>query len=142
VKLWDVETGELARVFPGRTTADFSPDGKTIACPSATPSADGNVGKVDLYDLKEGSLVRSYFSERGPSKSSLLCVTFSPDGQLVAATDWNGTVTIWNVETGQRVRTIAEHEAGVLSAAFAPDGSMLATGSEDKTLRLWNLLTE
>ena len=139
VKLWNATTGELAHIFPGSDPADFSPDGQTIACRSVASSADKNVGRVDLYNLRNGSLVRSFASEKGSSNSSLLCVTFSPDGRLLAATDWNGTVTLWDVASGQRKLTIADHKAGVSSAAFAPDGAMLATGSEDKTLRVRKL---
>lgn len=142
VKLWDASTGELTRIFPGRLRADFSPDGTAIACPSAARPADKNVGRVDLYDLRDGSLVKSFSSEKGPSASWLLWVRFSPDGRLLAAADWNGTVTIWDTATGRRNRTIAEHQAGVHAAVFAPDGTRLATGSEDKTLRLWQLPAE
>ena len=142
VRLWDVETGELTRIFHGRFRADFSPDGEAIACPSAASSADKTIGKVDLFSLRDGSLVKSFASVKGASASWLLCVTFSPDGHLLAASDWNGTVTLWDVATGERKQTITDHRAGVSSAVFAPDGATLATGSEDKTLRLSKLPAE
>ena len=142
-KLWDVATGKLARIFPGLHKAAFSPNGETIACHYSTPSsADKTFGRVDLYNLRDVSLVKSFVTDEGPSVSWLCSVTFSPDGHLLAASDWNGTVTLWDVATGERKRTITDHQAGVLSAAFAPDGTMLATGSEDKTLRLWKLPAE
>ncbi|MEX2121628.1 MAG: hypothetical protein WD847_18720 [Pirellulales bacterium] len=142
VKLWAQATGELARIFPGRLRADFSPDGETIACPSASSSGDKSVAQVDIYQLRDGSLVKSFASEKGASASHLLWVTFSPDGRLLAAADWNGSVTLWDAATGERKRTIADHQAGVLTAVFAPDGATLATGSEDKTLRLWKVPAE
>jgi WD40 repeat protein len=134
-----VATGELVRIFPGIHKADFSPDGRTIAAQAASSSVDKNVGRVDLYNLRDGSLVRSFASEKGPAASWLTCIAFSPDGRLLAATDWNGTVTLWDVATGRRKRTIAEHRGGVLSAAFSPDGATLATGGEDQMLRLRKL---
>ena len=86
--------------------------------------------------------MKSFASEKGASASWLLCVTFSPDGHLLVASDWNGTITLWDVATGQRNQTIAHYKAGVTSAVFAPDGTTLATGSENKTLRLWKLPAE
>ena len=139
LKLWDVATGELTRIFPARDPADFSPDGQTIACASMAPRPDENVGRVDLYNLRNGSLTKSFVSEKGATASWLLSGAFSPDGRLLVASDWNGTVTLWNVATGERKQTITDHQAGVLSVAFAPNGEMLATGSEDKTLRLRKL---
>ena len=142
VKMWDAATGKLTRIFPGRSRAVFSPKGETIACMSATSSADKTIGRVDLYKLGDGSLVKSLASEKGSSASNLLGLTFSSDGRLLAASDWNGTVTLWNIATGQREPVKIGHKAGVHSVAFAPNGSAIATGSEDRTLRMWNLPAE
>ena len=136
IKLWDAATGELVRLFPGRLWASFSPDGQAIACLSKASPGDKSVGRVDLYNLDDASLIRTFVSEKGPSASWLLRVAFSPDGRLVAATDWNSMVTLWDVATGQRKHALTDHHAGVLSAAFSPDGETLATGGEDQTLRL------
>jgi hypothetical protein len=142
VKLWDVSTGELARVFAARHCADFSPDGRTIACQTASPPADKSVDKVDLYKIEDASFVKSFLTDKGPSANWVTSIMFSPDGRLLAATNWNGTVTLWDVASGQRKLTLTDHQGGVLSAAFAPDGKTLATGSEDKTLRLRTLPPE
>jgi outer membrane lipoprotein-sorting protein len=139
VKLWDVTTGALIRLFPGVSQAAFSPDGETIACQSAVASADKFSGRVDLYRLRDGSLVKSFVSAKGTAASWLLCITFSPDGHLLAATDWNGTVTLWDVATGERKQTNMDQRAGVLTAAFAPNGATMATGSENQMLRLWKI---
>jgi hypothetical protein len=138
IKLWDATTGALARILPGRSRGAFSPDGQTFACISpASPYA--KVGRLDLYQVGDASFLRSLTTAQGPADSWLLAVAFSPDGQTLAATDWNGTVTLWDLTTGNRKPLAVHHEAGVLTAAFSPDGARLATGSEDQTLRLWTL---
>jgi WD40 repeat protein len=142
VKLRDVATGELIRMFPGVSLAAFSPDGETIACQSAVSSADKSTGKVDLYNVRDGSLVKSFVSKKGTSASWLLCIKFSPEGRLLVGTDWNGTVTLWDVATGDRRQTHMDQPVGVLAAAFAPNGATLATGCENNMLRLSKLSAE
>jgi WD40 repeat protein len=138
VKLWNLATGRLVRLLPGRR-GDFSPDGRTIACISTQPSADKMSGRVELYNIPDGTLEKTFSSEPGAAASWLLCVAFSPDGGRLAAADWNGTVSLWDIATGKAVPMNASHNAGVLTAEFSPDGATLATGSEDRTLRLWEL---
>src|SRR4029077_13250288 len=89
----------------------------------------------------DGSLLKSLTSEKGATASTVLSVTFSPDGRFLAATDWNGTVTLWDVAAGNRQQTVTE-PAGVHCAAFAPGGATLALGGEDRTLRLLKLPAE
>jgi WD40 repeat protein len=141
VKLWESATGLLARIFPGRFRADFSPQGEAIACVS-TNSRSKLVGRVDLFRLHDGSRISSFTSDAGATASWLLCVTFSNDGKLLAASDWNGTVTLWDVATGERIPLSTHHDGGAHSTVFSPDGRFLATGSEDQTLRLWKLPSE
>jgi WD40 repeat protein/outer membrane lipoprotein-sorting protein len=142
LKLWNVATGELTRIFPALGRADFSPDSKTIACQTASTSPNEKTGRVELFNLRDGSPAKSLVTEKGESASYLLCVRFSPDGRHLAASDWNGTVTLWDVATGQRELNISNPKGGVHEAVFAPNGAMLATGSEDKILRLQKLPTE
>ncbi len=68
------------------------------------------------------------------------CVTFSPDGRLLAtgSNDPAGFIQIWNVATGQRVKVIKGHEDAVLSIVFSKDGTRLLSSSYDKTARLWD----
>jgi len=134
IRLWDVESGNLIREFPGRV-GDFSPDGLTFA---AAVSHASESSKIDIYNLSDGTLKKSLKSEKQTEKSYVLRTEFSPNGKLLAVADWDGSVTIWDVESGEKKNLFTESE-GVHALAFSPDGSQLAIGSENRRLVLKNL---
>ena len=69
--------------------------------------------------------------------ASVLSVTFSLDGTLLASASDDGLVGLWDPHT-ETLQTTLGHESPVLSIAFSPDGDFLATGSTDGTARLWD----
>lgn len=49
------------------------------------------------------------------------------------------TLDVWDVATGQPVRTLRGHEGRVHSLDWRSDASLLASGSSDKTIRTWDV---
>jgi WD40 repeat protein len=74
-------------------------------------------------------------------KDVVMSVAFSPDGEVLASASLDGTLRLWNVQTGQFIRSLKGHKGYVYSVAFSPDGGVLASASGDGTLRLWNVQT-
>ncbi|MBI5628636.1 MAG: pentapeptide repeat-containing protein, partial [Candidatus Rokubacteria bacterium] len=64
-------------------------------------------------------------------------VAFHPDGMLIAAGSWDGSIRIYDVPAGKLRRVLAGHGGPVHSVAWHPDGTKLASGSEDNTIRVW-----
>ncbi len=72
---------------------------------------------------------------------TVFSVVFSPDGKVLASGSVDKTIKLWNVETGQELRTLSGHGARVNTVVFSPDGKVLASGSSDHLIKLWNVET-
>ena len=59
-------------------------------------------------------------------------------GGLVASGSWDGTVRVWEVESGLLVRKLAGHTSSVGALVGLP-GGLLASGSDDSTVRVWEV---
>ncbi|MFM6437739.1 MAG: WD40 repeat domain-containing protein, partial [Microcystis panniformis] len=68
-------------------------------------------------------------------------VNFSPDGKTLVSGSRDNTIKLWNVKTGQEIRTLKGHDDFVQSVNFSPDGKTLVSGSWDKTIKLWDVET-
>ena len=74
---------------------------------------------------------------RGP-KGAVVAVGISPDGSTLAAADYQGFVTFWDLAT-KRVRPGRLTHAGVRTLAFTSDGLALVTGGFDGVIRFWDV---
>lgn len=143
VRIWDLKTGELTNIVSGHSAIIFSlvisPDGQTIASGSEDKT-------VKLWNLQTGELIRTFSQRADP----IQCVAFSPNGKILASggsskyksgQSKTTTIYLWNLETGELLRSLSGHSLRVNSLAFSPDGRILASGSNDKTIKIWNLET-
>jgi guanine nucleotide-binding protein subunit beta-2-like 1 protein len=69
-------------------------------------------------------------------------VVISSDGQFALSGSWDGTLRLWDLNTGITTRRFVGHTKDVLSVAFSADNRQIVSGSRDKTVKLWNTLGE
>lgn len=72
-------------------------------------------------------------------KSMIWRIAWAPDGRTLASPSEDGTIRLWDAETGKCLRTFKGHNQPVECVAFDPNGRVLASGSEDNTINLWDL---
>lgn len=146
IRLWDTSTArrlyELERRLGVSSVARcvwsiaFSSDGKLLAAGIGDYSG---VGETKLWDMATGMPRRLEGDPRWT-----LCVAFSPDIRLLAATEYGRPRTwlrLWDVTTGKLVRTLEGHSGGSLCVTFSRDGLRLASCGDDKRARLWDVAT-
>lgn len=69
-------------------------------------------------------------------------VTISSDGQFALSGSWDGTLRLWDINSGATTRRFVSHEKDVLAVAFSADNRQIVSGSRDRTIKLWNTLGE
>jgi WD40 repeat protein len=65
--------------------------------------------------------------------------TFSLDGRRILACSVDGTIRLWDRESGRLIRRFGGREGRLVSVAFSPDGRRALSGGEHKIVRLWDL---
>jgi WD40 repeat protein len=65
----------------------------------------------------------------------------TPDGRRVVSASDDGTLKVWELETGQELATLEGHESVVSGCAVTPDGQRVVSASDDGTLKVWELET-
>ncbi len=130
VELWNIPQGSQRDTFHTQQTfclcVAVAADGSTLAA-----AADQH---VQLWSA-EGHRLKDLQGH----KDYVRCVTFSHDAKTLASASSDGTVRLWNVETGAARATLRGHNGGVSWVAISPDDKTVASAGRDGTIRLWDL---
>lgn len=124
IRIWDIRTGNVIRSIVGSAgtvrfaaqRGQFAPRGAMVA--TACDSV------VKLWSVATGNALATLIGHR----DEIRCLSFSPDGRLLATGSADQTVILWGVASGKRVRTLACGGDGVYCLAFSSNGHMLASG--------------
>jgi WD40 repeat protein len=130
VCLWQAATGKLLRRLPLRQDSAwavaFSRDGKTLAV--------GGLRRIHLFDLAAARELRQFAGHPGGNRS----LVFAKDGKALITGGNDGTVCLWETDSGKLRRRLLGHCGPVETVALSTDGQTVASGSDDHTVRLWD----
>jgi WD40 repeat protein len=143
VRIWDTRTGhETAVLDVDRSTVTsvaFSFDGTYIV------SCGGDDKIVQLWNINTGQQRTIDQHPDSTSEAKVRCVAFSPDGTQIVSGSHDGSIQLWDVNTGKLVSTLYSwpwinraHSDVVSSVSFSPDGNFILSSSWDHTVRVWH----
>lgn len=122
------------------------------AHPSSSHRNAGNITSPNIFPrflianashstlmLKEGVKTERIHTLNGHT-DWITAVAIDANGQHVATASWDGTVRIWNADTGECLRTFTGHGAPVSAVCFVPNTSNILSASVDGKILCWNSL--
>ena len=163
IRLWNPKTGENLATLTGHdglvTSVAFSPDGNTLVSGSGdatvrlwSTETHRQIWSADTPQARQQGItdpvIREAFDlppmhNKSPFEKLMfqwvLAVAYSPNGKTIASSgSSDGTIQLWDVNTGKQLNTLKGHTEIVNTLAFSPDGKTLVSGSRDDTLRIWD----
>ena len=136
IHIWDVATGREIHKLDGHTnrvySIVFSPDGERIVSASSDHT-------VRIWDALSGKEIRKL--NAGDVAYS---VAFSSDGKQIASAPGDGNsniVQIWDVESGEKIRSFEGRLYHMYFAVFSPDGKQIALTFDGNTVSLCSIET-
>lgn len=123
-------------VFVDRVLAlAFSPDGTMLAAGGGEASRSG---ELTLWNVADGKLIRSF---EDAHSDTVYGVDFSRDGKLLASAAADKFVKVFDLATGEHVRSYEGHTHHVMDVSWKGDGTQLASAGADNAIKIWNAET-
>ena len=105
--------------------------------------AGGNLkGDIHLFDVASRKLTKTFTGHTG----EISYLIFSPDGSKIASSSWDGSTRLWDIETGELVKTLSapasvHFNLSCRALLFTDDGNLLGINEEFDFIHIWNVNT-
>jgi WD40 repeat protein/serine/threonine protein kinase len=141
IKLWNLARGQLLLSlsdpsnYPVSSVA-ISPDGNTLVSSSFNTISIWNLRNL-VANCKGAQACLPVRTLSG-HVDEIRSITISPDGHTIASGSLDGTLKLWNLQTGELKSTISNQLGFVDAVTFSPDGQLLVSASKaDNTIKIW-----
>jgi WD40 repeat protein len=139
--IWDAESGEASMHLDGHITgginqAAWSPEGNFLA-------TAGDDGFIQIWDTSSARILNSIDVNSNTGRDDIddlivYSLAWSPDGDYLATGSGDGSIRLWDANTGQNLAVMRGHENFVSYLAWSPDDQRLLSTGADGNVRIWN----
>lgn len=138
LRIWDINGDDAQPIFMQEDGSSSSTDNLHIADFSQAGDYFAGIhgSTLRIWDTASNELLHEV---GGYQLGSFRSMTFNPDGSLIAVTTYNGTVLLWDVQTGDLLQALSRHGYRATPVIFSHDGALLISGGADGTIRVWGV---
>ena len=114
-------------------TPPLAPDNKQILF--------ANLTEASIWDASAGK--KLYRFPRDPEKdfSFVYAVAFASNGRQILTGMSDGTIDLWDIASGKKLRAFNGHTSTVNTLRLSRDGKQMLSSSWDQTVVVWNFAT-
>ena len=103
----------------------------------------GDGGDIMLWDLEKMKVLKRFVGHSSGIRPD--CLVWSQDGKTFLSGSWDGSIRLWDVQTGKEVAHLQAGYGRVMSLALSPDGKYALSSylsGPDQPVILWDLETQ
>lgn len=138
--IWDLSGSKGLRWLPTLsfiTASALAPDGKTLACCANNLQYHGS-NAIDLWRMDSGRRLHQRPGHDTPVEK----LAVSPDGKILASSDYKPMLRLWDTATGKPLLSLAGwDEFASAGLGFSADGQRLISVSRKGKLQMWEVAT-
>jgi WD40 repeat protein/serine/threonine protein kinase len=140
LRLWDLQSGaEVQRI----TDEDEAFIDTVVSSDGRFALSGGRNGGLAVWDLETSALIRSLSTTKGTvgalaasPDTAITAIALSANDRLALSGQGDGTVVIWDVNSGTDLRRVSAFNGRVVSAAFMPDNRQVVVSGTNQLIRL------
>jgi WD repeat-containing protein 61 len=149
INVWKMDdfsvVGDLIKMAPSECWDLAFVPRKSQSDPLTLAMAGGSANCLRLWNILQGKEVSTFEIPADPQNSKkekfILGVAVSPDGKYIAGSGMDGTISIFNMESGALVGKSTEHSKPIRKISFTSDSKYVISACDDMLVGLFEAAT-